>query len=125
MLLAYGFLRKIFEVFEKYRTPIDMITTSEVAVSLTIDSPVHLDEILRELDPFGDVEVVKDQTIIAIVGNQLVSTEGILAKLFSSLQNIPVGMVSFGGTPHNVSILIPSGYKTETLQKLNSGLFGL
>ena len=125
MLLAYGFLRKVFEVFEKYRTPIDMITTSEVAVSLTIDNPVHLDLILRELDPFGEVEVVEDQTIIAIVGNQLVSTEGILAKLFSSLQNIPVGMVSFGGTPHNVSVLVPSSYKTETLQKLNSGLFGL
>ena len=125
MLLAYGFLRKIFEVFEKYRTPIDMITTSEVAVSLTIDNPVHLDEILRELDPFGEVEVVKDQTIIAIVGNQLVSTQGILAKLFTSLEKIPVGMVSFGGTPHNVSILIPSTHKIETLQLLNAGLFGL
>jgi len=125
MLLAYGFLRKIFEVFEKYRTPIDMITTSEVAVSLTIDNAVHLEEILRELDPFGEVEVVKDQTIIAIVGNQLVSTQGILAKLFSSLEKIPVGMVSFGGTPHNVSILVPSTFKTETLQLLNSGLFGL
>ena len=125
MLLAYGFLRKIFEVFEKYRTPIDMITTSEVAVSLTIDNAVHLEEILRELDPFGEVEVVKDQTIIAIVGNQLVSTQGILAKLFSSLEKIPVGMVSFGGTPHNVSILVPSTFKTETLQLLNAGLFGL
>jgi aspartate kinase len=125
MLLAYGFLRKIFEVFEKYRTPIDMITTSEVAVSLTIDNAVHLDEILRELDPFGEVEVVKYQTIIAIVGNQLVSTQGILAKLFSSLEKIPVGMVSFGGTPHNVSILVPSTHKTETLQLLNFGLFGL
>ena len=125
MLLAYGFLRKIFEVFEKYRTPIDMITTSEVAVSLTIDNAVHLEEILRELDPFGEVEVVKDQTIIAIVGNQLVSTQGILAKLFSSLEKIPVGMVSFGGTPHNVSILVPSTFKTETLQLLNTGLFGL
>lgn len=125
MLLAYGFLRKIFEVFEKYRTPIDMITTSEVAVSLTIDNAVHLEEILRELDPFGEVEVVTDQTIIAIVGNQLVSTQGILAKLFLSLEKIPVGMVSFGGTPHNVSILVPSTHKTETLQLLNSGLFGL
>jgi aspartate kinase len=125
MLLAYGFLRKIFEVFEKYRTPIDMITTSEVAVSLTIDSGTHLEEILRELYPFGEVEVVKDQTIIAIVGNQLTTTPHVLANLFAALNDVPVGMVSFGATPHNVSILVPSGQKINTLQLLNSGLFGL
>jgi aspartate kinase len=125
MLLAYGFLRKIFEVFEKYRTPIDMITTSEVAVSLTIDNGTHLAEIVRELEPFGDVEVLKDQTIIAIVGNQMAESRTVLADLFRALDTIPIGMVSFGATPHNVSVLVPSENKTATLQLLNKGLFHL
>ena len=125
MLLAYGFLRKIFEVFEKYRTPIDMITTSEVAVSLTIDNGTHLEEIMKELDPFGEVEVVKDQTIIAIVGNQMAESKHVLADMFKSLSEVSIGMVSFGATPHNVSVLVPSTEKTRTLQLLNSGLFGL
>ncbi|HEY4151083.1 MAG TPA: aspartate kinase [Chitinophagaceae bacterium] len=125
MLLAYGFLRKIFEVFEKYRTPIDMITTSEVAVSLTIDTTVHLKEILKELEPFGTVEVDDDQTIVSIVGNELVQTQQILARLFESLAPVPVRMVSYGGSPHNVSVLIPSSFKTQTLQLLNKGLFNL
>lgn len=125
MLLAYGFLRKIFEVFEKYRTPIDMITTSEVAVSLTIDSDMHLDSIMKELEPFGEVEIVKDQSIIAIVGNQLAESPEMLSKLFQSLSTIKIGMVSFGGSPHNVSILVSSDLKKQTLQLLNTGLFGL
>jgi len=125
MLLAYGFLRKIFEVFEKYRTPIDMITTSEVAVSLTIDNGMHLAEIVKELDPFGEVEVVKDQTIIAIVGNQMAESKHVLADMFKSLSEVSIGMVSFGATPHNVSVLVPYTEKTKTLQLLNSGLFGL
>jgi len=74
MLLAYGFLRKIFEVFEKYRTPIDMITTSEVAVSLTIDNPIHLKSIIKELEPFGTVEIDENQTIISVVGNEISQT---------------------------------------------------
>lgn len=125
MLLAYGFLRKIFEVFEKYKTPIDMITTSEVAVSLTIDNPASLPQILKELEPFGDVEVTKDQTIIAIVGNQIAQTKDMLSRLFAALNPVPVRMVSYGGSSHNVSILIPGEYKLQTLQLLNMGLFGL
>lgn len=125
MLLAYGFLRKIFEVFEKYRTPIDMITTSEVAVSLTIDNGTNLQDIVRELDPFGEVEVVKDQTIIAIVGNQMAESKHVLADMFKALSEVQIRMVSFGATPHNVSVLVPSDQKTKTLQLLNSGLFGL
>ncbi|HEX5668580.1 MAG TPA: aspartate kinase, partial [Chitinophagaceae bacterium] len=112
MLLAYGFLRKIFEVFEKYRTPIDMITTSEVAVSLTIDNGANLQDIVRELDPFGEVEVVKDQTIIAIVGNQMAESKHVLADMFSALSEVQIRMVSFGATPHNVSVLVPSDQKT-------------
>ena len=125
MLLAYGFLRKIFEVFEKYRTSIDMITTSEVAVSVTIDTNVHLDEIVKELEPFGTVEVDADQTIISIVGNEIAKTDKILTRLFDSLEAIPVRMVSYGGSPHNVSLLVPSSYKKQTLQALNKGVFGL
>jgi aspartate kinase len=125
MLLAYGFLRNIFEVFEKYRTSIDMITTSEVAVSVTIDTDVHLDEIVKELEPFGTVEVDADQTIISIVGNEIAKTDKILTRLFDSLEAIPVRMVSYGGSPHNVSLLVPSSYKKQTLQALNKGVFGL
>jgi aspartate kinase len=125
MLLAYGFLRKIFEVFEKYRTSIDMITTSEVAVSLTIDSNEHLEEILEELEPFGTVEVDDNQSIVSIVGNEIVQTPEVMKRLFDAVSNIPVRMVSYGGSKHNISLLIPSQFKTLTLQVLNRGLFGL
>ncbi|MFO0415052.1 MAG: aspartate kinase, partial [Bacteroidota bacterium] len=125
MLLAYGFLRKVFEVFEKYRTPIDMITTSEVAVSLTIDSDAHLKAIIKELEPFGTVEIDSGQSIISVVGNELATSDKILSRLFESLEEIPVRMVSYGGSPHNVSILVPSDYKTATLKALNKGIFGL
>ena len=125
MLLAYGFLRKIFEVFEKYRTPIDMVTTSEVAVSLTIEDTADLKLIVRELEPFGVIEVEENHSIVSIVGNELARTPGVLSKLFEALTNVPIRMVSYGGSKHNVSLLIPSSYKTETLQLLNKGLFGL
>ena len=125
MLLAYGFLRKIFEVFEKYRTSIDMITTSEVAVSLTIDSKEHLAQIIKELEPFGTVELDENQTIVAVVGHELAQTGEILTRLFDALASIPVRMVSYGGSHHNVSILIPAEHKKATLQLLNKGLFGL
>ena len=125
MLLAYGFLRKIFEVFEKYRTSIDMITTSEVAVSLTIDNAVNLKEIIKELEPLGTVEVEENHSIVSVVGNEIAQEKDVLTKLFQSISTIPVRMVSYGGSPHNVSLLLPSAYKTETLQLLNKGLFGL
>ena len=125
MLLAYGFLRKIFEVFEKYKTPIDMITTSEVAVSVTIDTDVHLEEILAELNLIASVEVEKDQTIVSIVGNEIAKTESVLKKLFDAINEVPVTMVSYGGSHHNISLLIPSTYKTKTLQLINKGLFNL
>ncbi|HEY8967507.1 MAG TPA: aspartate kinase, partial [Puia sp.] len=125
MLLAYGFLRKIFEVFEKYRTPIDMITTSEVAVSVTIDNAADLKAIVKELEPFGTIEVEENHSIVSIVGNEISQTEGVLARLFEAMTPVPVRMVSYGGSKHNVSLLIPSSYKTQTLQLLNKGLFGL
>ncbi|MEO6548135.1 MAG: aspartate kinase [Ferruginibacter sp.] len=125
MLLAYGFLRKIFEVFEKYRTSIDMITTSEVAVSLTIDNDTHLATIIKELEPFGTVEIDANQAIVSIVGNEITQTEDVMQKLFGALKNIPVRMVSYGGSPHNISILIEGSFKNATLQALNHDLFGL
>ena len=125
MLLAYGFLRKVFEVFEKYRTSIDMITTSEVAVSITIDSMEQLDAISRELEPFGNIVVEDDLTIVSVVGNEIAETEDVLVKLFESIKDIPVRMVSYGGSKHNISLLVPSSYKTLTLKALNTGLFNL
>ncbi|SJZ47069.1 aspartate kinase [Chitinophaga eiseniae] len=125
MLLAYGFLRKIFEVFEKYRTPIDMITTSEVAVSLTIDSQTHLDQILKELQPFGTVELDHHQSIVSIVGNEVAATPSIITKLFDAMEGIPLRMISYGGSRHNISILVNGQFKEKTLQVLNKGLFGL
>lgn len=125
MLLAYGFLRKIFEVFEKYRTSIDMITTSEVAVSVTIDNGLHLKQIVKELEPFGTITVEENQTIISVVGNEIAQTPDILQRLFQSLATIPVSMVSYGGSKHNISLLLPSANKLAALQLLNKGLFGL
>jgi aspartate kinase len=125
MLLAYGFLRKIFEVFEKYKTSIDMITTSEVAVSVTIDNKNNIKQIVKELEPFGNISVESDNSIISVVGNEIVQTPGILEKLFDSLADVNVRMVSYGGSKHNVSLLVPSADKTRTLQLLNKGLFGL
>ncbi len=125
MLLAYGFLRKIFEVFEKYKTSIDMITTSEVAVSVTIDDSTHLKQIIKELEPLGTVEVDTDQTIISIVGNEIVESTDILKKIFISLNNVTVRMVSYGGSNHNVSILISTKDKQMALQSINYGVFGL
>ncbi len=125
MLLAYGFLRKIFEVFEKYRTPIDMITTSEVAVSLTIDHDIHLKEIIQELEPFGTVEVDANHTIVSVVGNEINAAHDVMQKIFTALQHVPVRMVSYGGSHHNVSLLVPRNEKENTLRLLNKGLFGL
>jgi aspartate kinase len=125
MLLAYGFMRKIFEVFEKYKTSIDMVTTSEVAVSVTIDQPAHLKDIVKELEPFGNIEVEDNHTIVSVVGNEIASTPAVLSRLFESMSPVPVRMVSYGGSKHNISLLIPSSFKLQTLQLLNKGLFGL
>jgi aspartate kinase len=125
MLLAYGFLRKIFEGFEKYKTSIDMITTSEVAVSVTIDNTQYLDEISKELQPLGELEIIHQQTIVSVVGNKLTHNSNLMMRLFDSLNHIPVNMVSYGGSLHNVSILVPTTLKNDTLKALNKGLFGL
>jgi aspartate kinase len=123
MLLAYGFLRKVFEVFEKYKTSIDMITTSEVAVSVTIDDLSHLAEIIKELEIYGTVEVDRNQTIVSIVGNMIAESKGSMAKIMDCLKDYPIRMVSYGGSRHNVSLLVEAKYKNEALKSLNEGLF--
>ena len=125
MLLAYGFLSKVFEIFDKHRTPIDMITTSEVAVSLTIDDDSNLPHILNDLRGFGDVIVDKDQSIICMVGNDVVEEKGIIRNIFDALEDIPIRMISYGGSKYNVSVLTESKYKKQALSALNSGLFNL
>lgn len=125
MLLAYGFLRKVFEVFEKYKTPIDMITTSEVAVSVTVDEPKHLEKIAEELQDFGIVSVDADQSIICIVGDFPAQKGGVARKIFEALENIPLRMISYGGSQNNVSVLIGTEHKNAALNVLNEELFGL
>jgi aspartate kinase len=125
MLLAYGFLRSVFEIFERYKTPIDMITTSEVAVTVTIDNPKNVDAILKELREFCTVEVDKDQTIICVVGSFTAEKQGVAVKIFDALKNIPLRMISYGGSENNVSVLVDSKFKKDALVSLNKGLFGL
>lgn len=124
MLLAYGFLKTIFDIFDKYKTSIDMITTSEVAVSLTIDNASNLENILKELREIANVEYQKDQTIVAIVGNIAKNESGYAVKILEALKDIPLHMISYGGSEHNISVVIDSKNKKETLQALNTNIFG-
>ncbi|TZF83657.1 aspartate kinase [Pedobacter sp. BS3] len=123
MLLAYGFLRRVFEIFERYKTPIDLITTSEVAVSLTIDETRYLDDIIRELKDFGTVEVDDNQTIICVVGDFSVGVHGFASRVLDALKHIPLRMVSYGGSNHNISLLVKTDDKTEALRSLHNRLF--
>ena len=123
MLLAYGFLRKVFDVFESYRTSIDMITTSEVGVSVTIDKTKHLDEIVNELKKLGTVTVDTDMTIICVVGDIPAKNTGIQAKAVDALKNIPIRMISYGGSNYNISFLIKSEDKIQALNELSKSLF--
>jgi aspartate kinase len=102
-----------------------MITTSEVAVSLTIDNDKHLAAIEAELKKFGTIHIDYNQSIICIVGNKITEEQGILKKVFDSLTTIPIRMVSCGGSPNNVSVLVDEKYKNEALNTLNEGLFNL
>lgn len=123
MLLAYGFLRRIFEVFERYKTSIDMITTSEVAVSLTIDDTTYLKEIEQELLSFGTVDIDKDQTIICVDGDFGAEKHGYAARVLEALKHIPLRMISYGGSDHNMSLLLNTSDKTEALRSLHNRLF--
>lgn len=123
MLLAHGFLRAVFEIFERYKTSIDMITTSEVAVSLTIDNSKNLKEIKKELEEIANVDIDENQTIICIVGSVPKDSAGFGYKVLEALKDIPLRMVSYGGSPNNISVLIDGKLKKEALMALNKGLF--
>jgi aspartate kinase len=125
MLNAYGFMKNIFEIFEFFKTSVDMVTTSEVAVSVTIDNPKHLDEIVTELKEYGDVEVDKNQTIVCIVGNMIAEEKGFASKVFVALNNIPIRMISYGGSRHNISVLVSTNDKKETLVALSEKLLNI
>ncbi len=123
MILAYGFMRKIFEAFEAYRTPIDMITTSEVSVSLTIDDNTHLEEIVNTLSSIGHVEVDREQTIICVVGDFRPDRVGSAPEMFEAINEIPVKMISYGGSENSASILINTSDKITALRALSAKLF--
>ncbi len=123
MLLAHGFLRAVFEIFERYKTSIDMITTSEIAVSLTIDNPKHLKEIRKELEEIANVLIEENQTIICVVGSLPKESTGYGYKVLEALKDIPLRMVSYGGSPNNISVLIDGKLKKDALMALNKGLF--
>lgn len=123
MLLAYGFLKKVFEIFEKYETSIDMITTSEVGVSLTIDNEKNLKPIVEELNKLGTVTIDRDMVIICVVGDLEWSNRGFEAKALEALCNVPVRMISYGGSNYNISFLIRKEDKTRALRMLSYHLF--
>jgi aspartate kinase len=125
MLNAYGFLKNVFEIFEFFKTPIDMISTSEVAVSLTIDNTKHLNEIVAELKEYGEVEVDTDQTIVCIVGDMIAEETGFAAKVFSALKETQIRMISYGGSRHNISVLVKTELKKQTLQSISNKLLNL
>ncbi len=123
MLLAYGFLRKVFEIFESYKTSIDMVCTSEVGVSVTIDNTTNLNAILDELKKFGTVEVDTDMCIICVVGDLDWQNVGFETLATDAMRNIPVRMISYGGSNHNISFLVAGSDKKAALQALSNTLF--
>jgi len=123
MLLAHGFLRKVFEIFESYQTPIDMVTTSEVGVSVSIDNLKRLDEIVNDLKKFGTVTVDKEMVIICVVGDMNFENVGFQAKVVNALREIPIRMISYGGSNYNISFLIKAGDKKRALNSLSEALF--
>ena len=123
MLLATGFLRKVFEIFESYQTPIDMITTSEVGVSMSIDNDSHLNEIVDELKKYGTVTVDSNMCIVCVVGDLDWSNLGFETIATDAMKNIPVRMISYGGSNYNISFLIREADKKQALQNLSKVLF--
>lgn len=123
MLMAYGFMSQVFEIFDRYKTSVDLVTTSEVGVSLTIDNLKHLDEVVTELKKFGTVEVHKDMVIIAVVGDMAWDNIGFESKVVEALENVPVRMISYGGSNYNISILVKAEDKIRALKALSAKLF--
>lgn len=125
MLLAYGFLRKVFEVFEAWKTPIDMIATSEVAVSLTIDCTDHLNDIICDLEQYGMIEVDRDMAIICVVGDFAAGRTGLGAMVMDALAEVPLRMISYGGSEHNISVLVKNEDKKKAMVDLSQKLLNV
>lgn len=123
MLLATGFLRKVFEIFESYQTPIDMVATSEVGVSMSIDNIEHLNAIVDELKKYGTVTVDEDMCIVCVVGDLDWSNLGFETLVLEAMKDIPVRMISYGGSNYNISFLIKESDKQKALQNLSNVLF--
>lgn len=123
MLMAYGFLNKIFKIFEKYKTAIDTITTSEVAVSLTVDDTTFLQPIIKELEKIGEIQVDKNLSIICLAGNFKKHQKQMSASIFNALGEMPLRMISYGGSNYNISLVLDTTYKIAALQILNKTIF--
>lgn len=123
MLGASGFLRKVFEIFESYQTPIDMLATSEVGLSMTIENNAHLSEIVDELKKYGTVTLDHDMCIVCVVGDLNCNNLSFKALVTAALKNIPVRMISYGGSNYNISFLIKEEDKKKALQSLSDELF--
>jgi aspartate kinase len=124
MLLAYGFLRRIFEIFEKHQTPVDLIATSEVSVSVTIDNPSAIDRIARELSEIGTVGVETEKSIVCLVGQDLWKDTVFLSRVFRSLHAVPVRMISLGASDINLSLVVPEASTEDSVRRLHAEFFG-
>ena len=123
LLLATGFLKKVFETFESYQTPIDMIATSEVGLTMSIDNSTHLNDIVQELGKYGTITIDQDMCIICVVGDLEWHNRGFEALVINALKDIPVRMISYGGSNYNISLLVQKSDKAQALQLLSNALF--
>jgi aspartate kinase len=123
MLMAYGFLRKVFEIFDEYKTPVDLVTTSEVTISVSIDKTDKLQQIRNRLLELGEVEIYENQSIICLVGEIGLDDKGLLLGIGQGLKNIPVRMISYGASNNNLSLLVETENKVSALQALNQSIF--
>jgi len=123
MLNAFGYLRRIFEIFELFQTPVDVVTTSEVSVSVTLDNDLRLDEITDMLHELGEVEVERNQAIVCVVGDILARDKGMGLALLRTIRNIDIKMVSFGGNMNNFTFVVPEDQKNECLRSLHHHIF--
>jgi aspartate kinase len=123
MLMAYGFIASIFEVFNNYKTPVDLVSTSEVSVSMTVDSTDHLDDIRRELGRFATVEVEHNKAIVSLVGEQMKRTPGMPAKVFSLLDDVTIDLISQGASEINISFVINETDLPGVINRLHNNFF--
>jgi len=123
MLLAYGFLRRIFEIFDNFKTSVDLVATSEVTVSITIDDTSSIDNIVKELEKIGTVNIEKDKCVICLVGQDLWKQSKFITEVFSTLQSIPIRMISLGSSDTNLSLVVPQNVAEDAVKKLHAEFF--